>query len=209
MKKLFSKNKIKIKSKKIVKKCNLKKITYKDLNINEIEKEIKRRNYNLKFIKILSITIFSLIIIISTMALVSTFVTPILQVSGSSMKPIYEEGDVVLAFNTNNIKSGDVIAFYHGNKILIKRVIAGSGNWINIDDSGQVYINGVLLKENYVKELLLGESDIEYPYQVPSGEWFVLSDNRTNLVDSRNTEIGSVSKNEIIGKILFRIWPIR
>ena len=143
------------------------------------------------------------------MALVSTFVTPILQVSGSSMKPIYEEGDVVLTFNTNNIKSGDVIAFYHGNKILIKRVIAGSGNWINIDDSGQVYINGVLLKENYVKELLLGESDIEYPYQVPSGEWFVLSDNRTNLVDSRNTEIGSVSKNEIIGKILFRIWPIR
>ena len=206
-------NKQKIKNKKILKfnKNNKEnnKISYKDLTINQIEQELKRVTYNKKYKNVLMTTIYSLIIIAALAALVATLVMPVLQISSSSMYPKYNTGDIVLSVKTKNIKSGDIIAFYHGNKILIKRVIAGTGNWINIDETGKVYVNGYQLEEKYVKELNFGDSDIEYPYQVPDGHWFVLSDDRTNSIDSRNKEIGSISEENIIGKILFRIWPLK
>lgn len=214
--KKISKKKVdnkKEKNKKIINnKCNKKdnkKISYKDLTISQIEQELKRVTYKSKYKNVLMTTIYSLIIIAALAALIATLVMPVLQISSSSMYPKYNTGDIVLSIKTKNIKSGDIIAFYHGNKILVKRVIAGTGNWVNIDESGKVYINGYQLEEKYVKELNYGDSDIEYPYQVPDGHWFVLSDDRINSIDSRNKEIGSISEENIIGKILFRIWPLK
>ena len=202
-----NKDKLKEKSAKTIKnKSKEKKLSYKDFSITEIEQELKREKYKSKYTNVLMTTIYSLIIVAACAALIATLVLPVLQISGTSMNPTYNEGDIVLSIKTKNLKSGDIIAFYHGNKILVKRVIAGAGNWINIDESGKVYINGIHLEEKYVEELKLGETNIEYPYQIPDGHWFVLSDNRSNINDSRNKEIGSISEENIIGKIIFRIW---
>ena len=203
------KNKKEINNKVNNKKKNTDKVSYKDLTVSQIEKELKRVTYKSKYKKVLMTTIYSLIIVSACAALIATLVMPVLQISSSAMYPTYNNGDIVLSIKTKKLKSGDIIAFYHGNKILVKRVIAGAGNWINIDDSGKVFINGLKLEEKYIEELSFGESDIEYPYQVPDGQWFVLSDERTNSIDSRNKDIGSISEENIIGKILFRIWPLK
>ena len=125
------------------------------------------------------------------------------------MKPTFNENDIVLALKTKNIKTGDVIAFYHGNKILVKRVIASSGNYVDIDEEGNVYINGYIINEPYVKEKILGETDVEFPYQVPEGAYFVLSDDRSSSIDSRNSEIGCALEENVIGKILIKVWPLK
>lgn len=189
-------------------KKNNKSLEYNSLSINQIQQELNRERYKEKYIKILKSTIYSLVIIAAIALMIATMIMPVLQISGTSMTPTYNGGEIVLSIKTNNLKPGDIIAFYHGNKILVKRIIAGAGNWININESGQVYVNGYEIKEKYVNELKLGETDIEYPYQVPDGHWFVLSDNRSNYIDSRNKEIGSIPKENIIGKIIFQIWPI-
>lgn len=208
IKELANKNKSSINKNKKQNKIP-KKISYKDLTINQIESELKREKYKSKYIKVLKSTIYALIIIAALAALIATLIMPVLQISGDSMTPAYNSGEIVLTVKTNNLKSGDVIAFYHGNKILVKRIIAKEGNWVNITEDGKVYINGQLLDEPYVKELSLGEYNIEFPYQVPAQQLFVLSDNRSNNIDSRNTDIGCVKQEDIIGKILLRIWPLK
>ncbi len=186
-----------------------KKIDYKTLTSKQIEEELKREVYKSRYSKILQSTVYSLITIAAIAVLIATMMLPVLQVSGSSMSPVYNSGDIVVSIKTTKLKSGDIIAFYHGNKVLIKRVIAGPGSWVTIDDDGNVYVNGEKLEEEYIKEKKLGDSDIEYPYQVPDGHWFVLSDARDNSIDSRNSEVGCVSDESLIGKILFRIWPFK
>lgn len=177
------------------------------LTSKQVEEELKREIYKSKYFNILKSTIFTLIVIAAIALLVATIVFPVLEVSGSSMVPLYKQGDIVVAVKNSKLKRGDVIAFYHGNKVLIKRVIAGSGSYITIDNDGNVYVDGEKLKEDYIDKKALGESDIEYPYQVKSEEWFVLSDDRNNSIDSRNKDVGCVSKENIIGKVLFKIWP--
>ena len=125
------------------------------------------------------------------------------------MSPTLEDGQILIVNKMADIESGDIIAFYHGNKILVKRVIATPGEWVNIDEYGQVYINGIKLKEPYIEKLIEGEIDIELPYQVPDGHWFVLGDQRKSSIDSRNAEIGSISKEDLVGKILVRVWPLK
>ena len=120
----------------------------------------------------------------------------------------YNTGDLVVSIKTKSLTNGDIIAFYHGNKILVKRVIAGAGSWVNMDEKGNVYVNGKKLEESYIDEKSLGECDIDFPLQVPDGHWFVLSDKRGESIDSRNSEIGCISQENIIGKIVFRVWPI-
>ena len=185
------------------------KIDYKTLTSKQIEEELKREVYKSKYSKLLKSTIYSLITIVAVAILIATMMLPVLQVSGSSMSPIYNTGDIVVSVKTKKLKQGDIIAFYHGNKILIKRVIAGPSSWVTIDDDGNVYVNNEKLNEKYLKEKKLGKSDIEYPYQVPDGHWFVLSDTRDNVIDSRNSEVGCVSEDSLIGKIVFRIWPFK
>ena len=183
---------------------NIKKISQKELIT-----EINRESYKEKYIKILKSTIYSLIIILAISILAATLIMPVLEISGSSMSPILNEGEIVISIKNKNLNTGDIIAFYHGNKILTKRVIAKPGKWVNINKDGLVYIDGNLLKEDYIKEKTLGSSNIEYPYQVPAEHWFVLGDDRHETIDSRNSDIGSISKENIIGKIVFRIWPLK
>lgn len=186
-----------------------KEVSYKSLTITQLENELKRETYKSKYIKILTSTIYALVIISAVSALVATLIMPVLQISGSSMSPTFNEGEIVVSLKTKKLESGDVIAFYHGNKILVKRVIASAGSYINMDEEGHVYVDGNKLNEKYIKEFSLSEVDIELPYQVPDGHWFVLGDNRDDSVDSRNSEIGSISQDDIIGKIIFRIWPLK
>jgi len=191
-----------------MKKTKEKKIDCKTFTIQELETELKRETYQSKYLKILSSTIYALIVVAAISALVATLVMPVLQISGSSMTPTFIEGEIVFSVKTKKLDQGDIVAFYHGNKILIKRVIAGSGSWVNITIDGDVYVNGVLLEEGYVKDKTLGETNITYPYQVPDGQWFVLGDHRETSIDSRNTEVGCISVEDIVGKIIFRVWPL-
>lgn len=181
----------------------------KKISVQELENELKRENYHSKYFKILTSTIYALIIVAAVAAIVATLIMPVLQISGSSMTPTFQEGEIVFSIKTKNLKPGDIIAFYHGNKILVKRVIAGAGSWVNITIDGDVYVNGELLEENYIQEKMLGETNITYPYQVPDGSWFVLGDHREVSIDSRNSEIGCIKQEDIVGKIIFRVWPLK
>ena len=181
----------------------------KKISVQELENELKRENYRSKYFKILTSTIYALIIVAAVAAIVATLIMPVLQISGSSMTHTFQEGEIVFSIKTKNLKPGDIIAFYHGNKILVKRVIAGAGSWVNITIDGDVYVNGELLEENYIQEKMLGETNITYPYQVPDGSWFVLGDHREVSIDSRNSEIGCIKQEDIVGKIIFRVWPLK
>ena len=184
------------------------KIDIKSLTSKQIEEELKREVYKSKYIKILKSTIYSLITIAAVAALIATLIMPVLQINGTSMKPTINEGEIVVSIKTKKVNTGDIIAFYHGNKILVKRVIATAGNWVNIDDKGNVYIDGKKIKENYVSEKELGNSDLEFPYQVPDGHYFVLGDHRSISVDSRNSKIAGVKQDDMVGKVIFRVWPL-
>lgn len=175
----------------------------------ELEEALTREKYKLKYKKTLKSTIYSLIIVISISSLLSTLLFPILEIYGKSMNPTLSEGNIVISVRKTNLKRGDIIAFYHNNKILIKRVIGVPSDWINIDKEGNVYVNDTLLEEFYLKEKNKGESNIKYPYQVPEDAYFVLGDDRLLSIDSRYKEIGTIHKDNVIGKIIFRLWPIK
>lgn len=185
------------------------KLNYKTLTISQIEAELNREVYREKYIKILKNTIYSLMIVASVATIIATLVMPVLQISGSSMTPTLEEGEIVVSLKNKNLKTGDVIAFYHGNKILVKRVIAGAGSYVDMDENGNVYVDSKLIDEPYIKEKSLGDYDITFPYQVPEGQWFVLGDHRSVSIDSRNSEIGCVKQEDIVGQIIFRVWPLK
>lgn len=186
---------------------NNKKETYIPTS-EELEKELLREKYKTKYKKTLRSTIYALIIVVSISSLLSTFLFPVLEIYGTSMKPTLSEGELVLCLRKSNLKKGDIIAFYYNNKILIKRVIGVSSDWINIDKEGNIYVNNTLVEEPYIKEKSYGNPDIEYPYQVPEESYFVLGDERIESIDSRNSKIGSISKKDVIGKIIVKIWPL-
>ena len=173
---------------------------------DDIKKELRRVNYNSRYMKLLINSFYTLIIIFAISALVVTLLMPILEIKGDSMSPLYSNGDVAVSMKFNRINRGDIISFYYGNKILIKRVIAVPGDWITIDDKNQVFVNGSKLNEPYVKQTSYDIGDIKYPYQVVADAYFVLSDDRDDNIDSRFTQIGCVKKSDIIGRVLFRIW---
>ena len=179
----------------------------KELSIEEIETELKRIKYKKRFKNTFASTINILITVAAIAVLVATLWLPVLQIYGSSMSPTLVDGTIVVSMKNNKLKTGDVIAFYYNNKILIKRVIAQSGDWINIDEQGNVYVNHELLEEPYLREKSLGNCDIEFPYQVPESRIFVMGDNRSISVDSRNTALGCVGEEQIVGKLVFKIWP--
>ncbi|MBQ3142643.1 MAG: signal peptidase I [Bacilli bacterium] len=167
-----------------------------------------KEKHKLEYVNLFKVTLFWLILFIALTTLISSYFFPILKISGDSMKPTLNQNDITLCIKKNKYKSKDIIAFYYNNQILIKRVIATSFDWVNIDEEGNVYINNVLLKEPYIKLKQKGESDIAYPYQVPENSYFVLGDNRENSIDSRYSVIGSVKNENVIGKVIFNILPI-
>ena len=140
--------------------------------------------------------------------LIATLWLPVLQIYGSSMTPTLQDGEILFSVKTENLETGDIVAFYYNNKILVKRVIAQPGDWVNLDESGTVYVNSVPLEEPYLTEKAVGECDIKLPYQVPDGRIFVMGDHRSTSIDSRSTAVGCVEAEQIVGKIIFRIWPL-
>lgn len=179
-----------------------------ELGIKELRQELRRVKYNNKFAATLFNTIGTLVVVAAAAILVANLWLPILKVTGTSMSPTLQEGQVLMASKGHDFKTGDVIAFYYNNKILVKRVIAMPGDWVNISDDGTVYVNDIAIDEPYLKEKALGDCNIELPYQVPESKIFVMGDNRSVSLDSRNTTIGCVSEEQVVGRITFAIWPL-
>lgn len=173
-----------------------------------LEAELKKEQYRSRYGKVLRSTAFSLVVVAAAAVLIAVLVLPVLQISGSSMTDTLQDGDVVVSISTTEYQTGDIIAFYYNNNILVKRVIATAGDWVDIDEEGNVYVNGEMLDEPYVTEKALGDCNIDLPYQVPDGRCFVMGDHRATSIDSRNTAVGCVSSDMMVGKILFRVWPL-
>lgn len=177
--------------------------------IEQFEQELEREKYKHRFYRTVFITLCILSVAAAMAVLAANLWFPVLKVNGSSMTPTLEGGEVLVALKTEQMDTGDIIAFYYNNKILIKRVIAVSGDWIDIDKDGNVYVNDIAIDEPYLKEKALGDCNIELPYQVPESRIFVMGDYRSVSVDSRNTAVGCVSEEQIIGKIFLRVWPLK
>ena len=183
----------------------MKKLEVPDVEL--LKKELDRVNYKTKYRSVLKSTIFMLVVVAAIAVLVATTWLPVLQIYGSSMTPTLNEGEVVVSVKGSSFEQGDLIAFYYGNKILVKRCIATPGQWVDIDEDGNVYVDGNRLNEPYVKEKAFGDCDIKLPYQVPEDRYFCMGDHRETSVDSRNSSVGCIAEEQIIGRIFFRIWP--
>ena len=178
-------------------------------SVEQLEAELKRVKYRSRYRAVLRSTLYMLIVVAAVAVLVATIWMPVLQIYGGSMTPTLNEGDIVVSIKGSDFEPGDLVAFYLGNKILVKRCIAGPGQWVDIDEDGNVSVDGKPLEEPYLTEKSLGGSNIELPYQVPDNRYFCMGDHRSTSVDSRHTEIGCVSEEQIVGKIVFRVFPLR
>lgn len=177
-------------------------------SIEQTETERKRIRRGKYYRNALRGTVNVLLVVAAVAVLVATLFLPILQVSGTSMEPTFKDGDIIVLFKSSRFETGELIAFHHSGKILIKRVIGVPGDYITIDKEGTVFVNGNKLDEPYVTDKSLGDCAVEFPYQVPESSVFVLGDHRSVSVDSRSTEIGPVKYDEIIGKIKLKVWPL-
>ena len=178
-------------------------------SVDLLEGELKRTRYNARYRRTLRTTIFSLLLVAAVAVIIAVLLLPVLQISSGSMENTLVDGDMVISLNNGKYKTGDIIGFYYNNVVLIKRVIATSGDWVDIAEDGTVTVNGVVLDEPYVEEKALGDCNIKLPYQVPQGKCFVLGDNRTESIDSRNTAVGCISNDVVLGKLLARVWPLK
>lgn len=176
--------------------------------VSQLKKELKRVRYRQQYRSVIRSTIYILMAVAAVAVLVATLLLPVLRIYGSSMTPSLYEGDIVVSVKGMNFDRGDIISFYYNNKVLVKRVIAFEGEWVNIDEDGNVFINGEPLDEPYVAEKALGECDIKLPYQVPDGRVFVIGDHRATSVDSRTTTVGCVAEEQVVGRIVYRVWPM-
>ena len=176
--------------------------------MEQLTAELDREKYKKRYKRVLRSTIYTLVVVAAVAVLVATIWMPVLQIYGASMAPTLNEGDIVVSMKGSDFEPGDMVAFYLGNKILVKRCIALPGQWVDIDADGNVYVDGELLDEPYLTEKALGECDIKLPYQVPENRYFCMGDHRSTSVDSRSATVGCVSDEQIVGKIVFRVWPL-
>jgi signal peptidase I len=178
-------------------------------SVEELREELERVRYAERFVQVLRSTVFTLVVVAAFAVLVATLWMPVLRIYGVSMAPTLDDGHIVVSVKESQFKPGDIVAFYYNNKILVKRAIAQAGEWVDIDERGNVYVNNRILDEPYLTEKDYGDCNIELPYQVPEGRIFVLGDNRDVSVDSLNTAVGCVSEEQIVGKLVFKVWPLK
>ena len=176
--------------------------------VEQLEKELNRENYRKRYNRVLRNTIYTLITVAAIAVLVATLFLPVLRIYGSSMAPTLSDGDIVVSVKGGEYERGDVVAFWFNNKILVKRVVALPGEWVDIDADGTVSVNGEPLAEPYLTDKALGECDLELPYQVPDGRLFVMGDHRSTSQDSRSSAVGCVSEEMLVGRLVFRVWPL-
>ena len=180
----------------------------RELTIEQLENEVRHERYKRSFAFTLRNTIFMLITVAAVAVLVAVLLMPVLQIYGSSMAPTLSEGNIVLSVKGGDFKIGDIMAFYYNNNILVKRVIAQPGDWVDITEDGTVYVNNVAIDEPYLIDRAYGETNIELPYQVPESRVFVMGDHRSVSIDSRNTAVGCVAQEQIVGRVMLRVWPL-
>ncbi len=173
----------------------------------EIREEIRLRDQKRKLWSVLWSTIFTMMCVAAAAIILATQFFPTLKIYGNSMTPVLEEGEIAFSVKSSSFRSGDVIAFYYNNKLLVKRVIRGPGDWFNLQEDGTVYVNGIKLDEPYIEKLSFGQCDLELPYQVPDEHYFVMGDQRESSVDSRLSQVGCVASEQIVGRIVFCVWP--
>ncbi len=178
------------------------------VNSDSVQAELTRERSRQTKRRITTSTLLGLVVVAAVAVLAAVLMLPTLVISGSSMTDTLEDGDVVVALGTSELKQGDVVAFYHNNNVLVKRVMAKPGDWVDIDKDGNVSVNGQELDEPYVTDKALGTCDIKLPYQVPDGKYFMLGDHRETSVDSRSSQIGCVSPDDMVGKLALRVWPL-
>ena len=176
--------------------------------VEQLEKELNRENYRKRYNRVLRNTIYTLITVAAIAVLVATLFLPVLRIYGSSMTPTLSDGDIVVSVKGGEYSRGDVVAFWFNNKILVKRVVALPGEWVDIAEDGTVSVNGRPLEEPYLTEKALGECDLELPYQVPDGRLFVMGDHRSTSQDSRSSAVGCVSEEMMVGRLVFHVWPL-
>lgn len=176
--------------------------------VAQLESELKREKYRRRYNRVFRSTIYFLVTVAAVAILVATLLLPVLRIYGSSMAPTMQDGDIVVSVKGSNFERGDILAFYYNNKILVKRIIALPGEWVDIDMEGNVFVNDEMLEEPYLTEKALGECDIEFPYQVADGRVFVMGDHRSTSSDSRSSTVGCVAEEQIVGKLVFRVWPM-
>lgn len=175
---------------------------------SEVEKELMREQYKRRYKRTLKSSVFALVTAAAAAVLVATLWLPVLQIFGSSMTPTLQEGQIVISVKAKDLKPGDIVAFYYGNKVLVKRYIAGPGTWVDIQEDGTILLNGEVLEEPYITEKDFGICDLELPYQVPEESYFLVGDHRETSVDSRHSSVGCISMEQIVGKIVYRVWPM-
>ena len=173
-----------------------------------LKRELKREIYKRRFRRLLRSTLYALVVVAAVAALIATLILPVLQIAGTSMAPTLNDGEVVVLAKTDRLKTGDLCAFYYSNKVLIKRVIALPGDTISIESDGTVLLNGAMLDEPYITTKALGECDVKFPYQVPENAFFMMGDKRETSIDSRSSVIGCIAADNLIGKLLFKVWPL-
>ena len=176
--------------------------------LEQIEAELQKEQYKSRYGRVLRSTVFSLLVVAAVAVIIAVLVFPVLQISGTSMTETLQDKDIVVAMNSSDYTTGDVIAFYYNNNILVKRVIAVTGDWVDIDEDGNVFVNGEMLEEPYISEKAFGDCNITLPYQVPDEKVFVRGDHRATSIDSRNTAVGCIGSELVVGRILFRVWPL-
>lgn len=176
-------------------------------SIEELEAEISRKKRKQNQHHLLKNALYALITVAAVTALIAVLLMPVLKTYGASMTPTLEEGEYVVVIKSSEAKPGDVIAFKFNNKTFIKRVIALGGSVVDVDEEGYVYVDGEKLDEPYVEDRSFGNGDVEFPFTVPEGQYFVLGDNRVNSADSRNSILGTILPEDLLGRVLFCVWP--
>lgn len=174
-----------------------------------VKAEIKREKIKQLYKKLLKSTVYALIVVTAIAVLIATLILPVVQITGTSMEPGLCEGDIVVLVKSKHMQRGDLCAFYYSNKVLIKRVIGLPGDYIEMDSQGNIFVNGEVLEEPYLTQKAFGECDIEFPYQVPESQYFVLGDQRETSIDSRSTVIGCVPYDQMVGKLILKVWPFK